>query len=305
MKKKKYRRRNRRRLPLILVTLFLLSCILCGCFAAWKKPDWFFLIREQTASLFRSAPLREISPDELNLTAYTREELLSDPDLCQFSTELLLVNEEHPISREYTASLALLGNNRDGMLLLEETALADFDRLSTRVEQDCGTALLVRSSYRTYEEQAAEKEAQPAIAAAAGASEHETGLALDVYVPYFSGYGFLKSEAGQYVYSHSWETGFVIRYPYGKKKLTGIPFEPWHLRYVGCPHAEIMYKNAWTLEEYLDQLEYGTYYQFGEYFISRQKGETMFLPGKIQNVRGSDDNCGGIVFWGILNQQEY
>ncbi|MDD7739902.1 MAG: M15 family metallopeptidase [Fusicatenibacter sp.] len=302
MKKKRNKKRNHRHLLLFLIALIFSFCI---CAAAIRKPDWIFLFKEQMASLFRSAPLKELSADDLLLEEFTKEELLSDPEHCTCGTTLLLVNQEHPISRDYTASLVSLSESRDGTLSLDSAAVSDFNALSDDVLQACGTSLLIRSSYRTYEEQAAEKEAQPAIAAAAGTSEHETGLALDVYVPYYAGYGFLKSEAGQYVYTHSWENGFIIRYPYGKEDLTGIPFEPWHLRYVGCPHAEIMYKNSWTLEEYLNHLEIGAFYQFGEYFISRQNGETILLPGNTTALLASDDNCGSLVIWGTLHQQNH
>ena len=41
-------------------------------------------------------------------------------------------------------------------------------------------------------------------AAAPGASEHQTGLGIDVYVKNFAGEGFVKSQAGQFVNSESW-----------------------------------------------------------------------------------------------------
>ena len=52
----------------------------------------------------------------------------------------------------------------------------------------------------------------------------------------------------------------IIRYPEGKEDVTGIGFEPWHIRYVGIPHAKIMYRNNWTLEEYYENLEVGDFY---------------------------------------------
>ena len=43
---------------------------------------------------------------------------------------------------------------------------------------------------------------------------------------------------------------FIERYPAGKEGITGTAQEPWHLRYVGMPHGEIMAEQGLTLEEY-------------------------------------------------------
>ena len=45
--------------------------------------------------------------------------------------------------------------------------------------------------------------------------------------------------------------GFIIRYPEGKKSITDIEYEPWHIRYVGEKAAKYIYDNGITLEEYL------------------------------------------------------
>ena len=45
---------------------------------------------------------------------------------------------------------------------------------------------------------------------------------------------------------------FVLRYPEGKKAVTGHVFEPWHFRYVGVEAAMFMAENDLTLEEFLD-----------------------------------------------------
>ncbi len=36
--------------------------------------------------------------------------------------------------------------------------------------------------------------------------------------------------------------------------MTGIAWEPWHFRYVGTPHAQIMEDRGLVLEEYIDFL---------------------------------------------------
>ncbi len=91
-----------------------------------------------------------------------------------------------------------------------------------------------------------------------GHSEHQTGLAIDLGLrqepvdpicPAFPYDGICRSFR-----TRAAEYGFVCRYPAGKEHITGIAHEPWHFRYVGAPHARIMTKNGWTLEEYITSL---------------------------------------------------
>ena len=86
----------------------------------------------------------------------------------------------------------------------------------------------------------------------AGASEHNSGLALDV------GSSFMKMESapeGKWLEKNAWRYGFILRYPKDKTEVTGIQYEPWHIRYVGLPHSVIMEEKNFALEEYLDFLK--------------------------------------------------
>lgn len=87
-----------------------------------------------------------------------------------------------------------------------------------------------------------------------GHSEHETGLAIDLGLrkeeidfirPEFPDLGICRLFSDKAA-----EFGFILRYPKGKEHITGIAYEPWHFRYVGIPHAEIMSVLDFTLEEY-------------------------------------------------------
>ena len=78
-----------------------------------------------------------------------------------------------------------------------------------------------------------------------GTSEHHLGLAVDIDgVPAVHGWFF----------EHSWEYGFIVRYPDGKTDITGIIYEPWHYRYVGVELAKELYELNMCLEEYMDML---------------------------------------------------
>ena len=59
----------------------------------------------------------------------------------------------------------------------------------------------------------------------------------------------------QWLMKHSWEYGFILRFPTGKSDVTGIIYEPWHYRYVGKEAAKEIYDRGICLEEYLDAPE--------------------------------------------------
>ena len=81
-----------------------------------------------------------------------------------------------------------------------------------------------------------------------GASEHHTGLAFDVTVP---GEQFSNTRQSLWLAQHCWEYGFIIRYPIDKVNITGISYEPWHIRYVGVEHSIRMRDEGLCLEEYI------------------------------------------------------
>lgn len=90
----------------------------------------------------------------------------------------------------------------------------------------------------------------------AGHSEHHTGLAVDL-ATWLNGVSYDFDGTGQYAWlvEHAWSYGFIQRYPSGKADITGISFESWHFRYVGLPHAKLIYDAQLCLEEYIAQLE--------------------------------------------------
>ena len=110
-----------------------------------------------------------------------------------------------------------------------------------------------------------------------GHSEHQTGLAIDLGLtqpdidfirpefPYSGICQEFRIQAAAY--------GFVERYPSGKEAVTGIAHEPWHFRYVGRPHAEIMASKGFVLEEYHDFLKQ---FPFGDTPFSWQSGEREY-----------------------------
>ena len=170
--------------------------------------------------------------------------------------------------------------------------------LSADISKKFRQKLYVSSDFRSADEQAALYEEDPLTATLPGASEHQTGLALDVYVAYFSGDGFIKSPVGRFINRNSWKYGFIIRYPSHAEDITGIRFEPWHIRYVGHPHADIIYNNHITLEEYVEQLKEGQWYEIDEYYVCRieiSDNEEISFPNDFSSCTISPDNTGKVI----------
>ena len=65
-----------------------------------------------------------------------------------------------------------------------------------------------------------------------------------------------------------------------KENLTGIGNEPWHLRYVGRPHAWYMAQKKLCLEEYLEQLKSYTLQQPLDYEAGGKSYRIYYVPAE-------------------------
>lgn len=86
-----------------------------------------------------------------------------------------------------------------------------------------------------------------------GASEHQTGLAVDFAI-YENGIynDDIKEDDKEAIWlkDNAWKYGFILRYPKGKEDITGFNFKPWHYRFVGLELALELFQTNQTLEEY-------------------------------------------------------
>ncbi|MBN1891610.1 MAG: M15 family metallopeptidase [Clostridiales bacterium] len=266
-----------------LITVVLGVLILSGVFdsfgpGGWfssKKPDWVSVTYE---------------PHQLRVFS-VEEENVGEPDITVNET-LFLISNEYPVSEDREFSLECYKTTD---VLMNKAMIDDYARLSAAVTEETGDKLYVMSSYRSFDDQRALFEEDPDIAAKPGASEHHSGLALDVYVYMFAGEGFIRSEAGRFVNEKCHEYGFIIRYPRGKERITGFSYEPWHIRYVGQPHARIIALSNLTLEEYIDKLGEGDFYAYDGWIISRQVGPEIYIPQNATEITISEDNTGFYV----------
>lgn len=93
------------------------------------------------------------------------------------------------------------------------------------------------------------------IVALPGSSEHQLGLAVDFAIPgVILTEEFKNTAAGKWLSDNSYKYGFVLRYTKEQTAITNIIFEPWHFRYVGFPHSEILYKEGIVFDTYIKYL---------------------------------------------------
>lgn len=123
-----------------------------------------------------------------------------------------------------------------------------------------GIQLMANSTYRTYKKQddiykdfyySKGISYADQYAARAGYSEHQTGLAIDIFTPNYSTTStFENSEAYTWLINNAHKFGFILRYPKGKENLTGYAYESWHYRYLGVDIATKVYESGLTYDEY-------------------------------------------------------
>lgn len=288
-----------KRLLLSLTTVLLFI----GIGILYNRQDIRFVFGHMASTLFmEKAPLEEFMLADGDLYSLSIRDVASDNEDKQkvkitYNISLALINADNPIHHHITPNLV---EYKDTGIIMDHSLVESYHLLSEAVMNHTKDHLYIRSSYRSNEEQTKLYAKDRQVASLPGTSEHETGLSLDVYVKHYAGRAFLKSEAGQFVQQNSWKYGFIIRYPMFKKKETGVPFEPWHIRYVGLPHAEIIYRNNITLETYIHRLEVGKFYTFEDYIISRQKGDDILIPHQLNDIVISPDNMGNYIITGKI-----
>ena len=128
-----------------------------------------------------------------------------------------------------------------------------------------GYTLYVKSAYRSYQTQNTmyynrleRMGYDDGLVAYPGSSDHQTGMGIDVLNYAWMkkdgmNYRFAEEAEAKWMAAHCHEFGFVIRYLKDKEDVTGIDYEPWHLRYVGVEVATYMMENYLTLEEFTEE----------------------------------------------------
>ena len=247
-------------LPLLLTAAILLFT--AGMIAGWTGASAYAQPQPGTPS---AAPVPAESAPPLPSPIPPPDKPSSTPDGADW--RLVLVNGDTPLPDGFQApELTQLRNGHaiDSRAYPALQAMMDDARAA-------GLQPVICSSFRTWDdqEQLFEREVQnwlnrgyireeaeiqaSAWVARPGASEHQTGLAVDIVDLSYQALdeGQEDTPVQAWLMAHCWEYGFILRYPTDKSGLTGIGYEPWHYRYVGVDAAREMAGQGLCLEEYL------------------------------------------------------
>lgn len=176
-----------------------------------------------------------------------------------------------------------------------------------------GKLIVPVSGYRSFEEQAEiyntslnenGSEYTKKYVAIPGASEHQTGLAIDLALnegeidficPRFPRIGICEKFR-----KAALDYGFIERYKEEKKTITKISGEEWHFRYVGFPHSKIIEERGFCLEEYIEYLKDFAYpdkplksFGYAVYYIPLSVDETKIEAEGSFTVSGN--NADGFI----------
>lgn len=265
MAKNQGERRGSNGIAAFCLTLLLLAG---GGFGAWKV-------------LKGTEPIETEPAVKREVTTAAETTAPADPNLlvCDYQPmfvsdigtgSLVLVNSTHETKDLPDDKLIAVFEKRgahvhvkDTTVKLQPEAMEAFLALADGFYQATGKEnLLIMNGYRSRDEQFKIYNSNPQTAARPGCSDYETGLALELRLfekqKYFD---FDGTGDYKWILDHAADYGFILRFPEGKKDITGFDYSPAHLRYVGVPHASYMAQNNLCLEEYLEELGnhlYGT-----------------------------------------------
>ncbi|MED1305512.1 M15 family metallopeptidase [Bacillus thuringiensis] len=192
---------------------------------------------------------------------------------------ITLVNRNHILLKELSIPLTNVTENAHPNMKIDKRISSDYQDMVAAAKAD-GINLYLRSSHRTIELQRTYYEStfksyksqglsdEDAKAKTLeyiqypGASEHHTGLALDIISVEWQNTAkhltehFDNTDSFKWLDEYAAEYGFIIRYPKGKENITGVNYEPWHYRYVGKDVAIYLKEQGLTLEEYCQKIKF-------------------------------------------------
>ena len=226
--------------------------------------------------LLEKYSILKIHPVDMFPNTYHVENVVFLERKNNFNNYLALVNKNYVYNEKDFEGINLVKTNdiEGKEILVEEITYQYYLKFKEALEK-LGISISITSGYRSLEDQ---KDAITELkdvykdqnklykkVAPIGASEHHTGLALDITISDKEKYqerlnryyteDELKERENKYniMASICSDYGFILRYPKEKEDITGYSYEPWHFRYVGKDFAKIIMDNNITLEEFLEK----------------------------------------------------
>lgn len=210
---------------------------------------------------------KDLSSSEIvrNINIHLDKDFYEDTEKANTTLDTtLLVNKHYLLDKDYIPDdLVNVSQNyawgEVGSQKVREIAYNAFLDMWNAANEE-GYYLMINSSYRSYEDQeivynnyknSSGERFADSIAARPGSSEHQTGLALDIFSKTNTNKNtFSQTDEAKWLKENAHNFGFILRYPEDKVDITGYSFESWHYRYVGVDIATYIYENDITYEEY-------------------------------------------------------
>ncbi|WP_423214342.1 M15 family metallopeptidase [Streptococcus equinus] len=252
--------RKKRSLPTLIVGLLIIIIFIFGIFI-FVQGDHFSM-----EGKVKDVSMSQTTSTSVSSSEKTKVKNLDLPDVSTKDWELVLVNRDN-VTPEMNPDLTQIDN------ITVDSRIADNARNFLAAAQAIDASEHLISGYRSvaYQEELFNSYVSQEMAAdssltqsqaedlvktysqPAGASEHQTGLAMDMSTVNYLNQS--DADVVEKVTAIAPEYGFVLRFPKGKMESTGVDYEDWHFRYVGKESAKYMTENNLSLEEYIALLK--------------------------------------------------
>ncbi len=177
---------------------------------------------------------------------------------------LFLVNRQHMVSMAFEPDDLEMSDVPGQVRRMRPAAAAALKEMFDACKEETGCQLLSISGFRSYAKQEGiyrrklrsvkgDTEKAQEYVAPPGASEHQTGLAMDIGQKnkIHLETSFRDMVGGIWCRENCWRFGFILRYNEGWEEITGYSYEPWHFRYVGKEFAKQIHDANVPLETWL------------------------------------------------------
>lgn len=231
---------------------------------------------------------------------------------------LILVNAEY----EYTfpegdiEPITIVGNRNDCyqagdyVTKLDKEVIVQLNALMEAYAASMNsttTDVFVQDGFRTFDEQVARHSSGKSKTFEAGHTDYHTGRTFDMFLmDSTSSSGYSYFEADEWFSQNAGSYGFILRYPEGKKEVTGENPRTYTYRYVGVPHASYINFNQYCLEEYIEDVKRHTNenpleitangHTYNVYYVpAEEEGKTEVPVPEDKEYTVSGCNAGGFI----------
>ena len=308
------RRKQKRHLPKIVV-LAMLAII--GVFVFVRASGGGCEYTSVNSALSTAFRLRSREQADVESDTMGEVPIVLPPGFPAFTTQisttdimdtqyLTLVNREHALTSPVNhAHLVTAWPNipaRDSEVMLHKTAFSAIQDLFSAAERANIHSFFVACGFRSHDMQnyLYTTMVDTAYVMPPGHSEHQLGLAADILTSAHDFQDIRGTQEARWLAENAPQFGLILRYPENKQEITGVPYEPWHFRYIGRIHAWYMGRQNFVLEEYIEYLQrndgFRAEFDGKSYYVLYQRPENgiLFVPVYL-DFTVSRANTGGYI----------